>query len=90
MHVRSCSIKDNKTIYSPENVTWEYIEKYASEELNSSDVYGFSKVLVTCYTVLLSREQPHLMVSCVTPGWGVIKTPRQETLPILHCLFELL
>ena len=56
-------------------------------------------MLVTCHISLLLREQPHLMVSCVVPGFinkemtvrrGASKTPDQGTLPILHDVFELL
>ena len=80
--------------------TWDDIENYAKNNLNSSgDPYGLSKALVSCYTGLLAREHPDLMVSAVTPGfidtqmtagWGSSKGPEQGTVAIRKCLFETL
>ena len=62
IHVGSCIIDDKKIICSIKNITLEYNEKNAREELNSLDAYVLSKALVTCYTGLFSKEQPSLMV----------------------------
>lgn len=83
------------------DATWEKIEAYAKENLKHSqgDPYGLSKALVSCYTGLLAREHPDLMVSCITPGfintqmtagWGASKGPEQGTLALRKCLFETL
>jgi len=80
------------------SATWEEIDQYAKDNLNSSgDAYGLSKALVSCYSGVLARQYPNLMVSCVTPGfintqmtegWGASKSPEQGTLAIKKCLFE--
>lgn len=80
------------------DATWADIEEYAKSNLNSAgDVYGLSKALVACYTGVLARQYPNLLVSCVTPGfidtqmtagYGASKTPEQGTMPIRKCLFE--
>lgn len=97
MYTSGCSAEDKKMLCSPKSITWEQIEKHAKDNLNGySDTYGLSKALVACYTGLLAREHPNLMVSCVTPGfintqmtegWGASKTPDQGTMPIRHALF---
>ena len=78
--------------------SWEDIEGFATTN-SSGDPYGLSKALVSCYTGLLARQHPNLLVSAVTPGfidtqmtsgWGSSKTPEQGTLAIRKCLFETL
>ena len=78
--------------------SWEDIAEYAKNNLNSSgDPYGLSKALLSCYTGLLARQHPDLMVSGVTPGfintqmtsgWGASKGPEQGTMAVRKCLFE--
>jgi len=80
------------------DATWEDIEEHAKNNLNSSgDPYGLSKALLACYSGVLARQYPNLMVSCVTPGfidtqmtagYGASKSPEQGTLSIRKCLFE--
>lgn len=80
--------------------TWEDIDAYAKNNLNScGDPYGLSKALVSCYTGLLARQYPQLLVSAITPGfintqmtegWGSSKGPEQGTLAMRKCLFETL
>jgi NAD(P)-dependent dehydrogenase (short-subunit alcohol dehydrogenase family) len=80
------------------NAIWEEIDKYAKENLNrSGDPYGLSKALLSCYTGVLARQHPNLMVSGITPGfidtqmtagWGSSKTPEQGTMALRRCLFE--
>ena len=80
------------------DATWEAIDNYAKSNLNNSgDPYGLSKALVSCYTSLLARDNPSLLVSAVTPGfidtqmtagWGSSKKPEEGTLAIRKCLFE--
>jgi carbonyl reductase 1 len=82
------------------DATWEDIDEYAKNNLNSSgDPYGLSKALVSCYTGLLARQYPNLLVSCITPGfintqmtegYGSSKNPEQGTLAMRKCLFETL
>lgn len=82
------------------NATWEEIDKYAKENLNrSNDPYGLSKALLSCYSGVLARQYPNLVVSGITPGfidtqmtagWGSSKTPEQGTMAIRKCLFETL
>jgi NAD(P)-dependent dehydrogenase (short-subunit alcohol dehydrogenase family) len=59
--------------------------------------YGLSKALLACYTMLLAKEHPEWVVSCITPGFidtkltagmGATKTPEEGTVSIKHCLFE--
>ena len=63
------------------------------------DVYGLSKALISCYTGVIARENPNLVVSAITPGfidtqmtrgWGATKGPEEGTVSIHHCLFETL
>lgn len=82
------------------DATWEDIDEYATSNLNSAgDPYGLSKALVSCYTGLLARQNPNLLVSCITPGfidtqmtsgWGASKSPEQGTLALTKCLLETL
>eukprot|EP00592_Proboscia_alata_P006204 CAMPEP_0194355864 /NCGR_PEP_ID=MMETSP0174-20130528/3718_1 /TAXON_ID=216777 /ORGANISM="Proboscia alata, Strain PI-D3" /LENGTH=282 /DNA_ID=CAMNT_0039125309 /DNA_START=21 /DNA_END=869 /DNA_ORIENTATION=+ len=99
MHVSSSSQQDKQKLCSPDTITWDYIEEHAKAGLNNynTDVYGLSKALVACYTGVLAREHPNLLISCCTPGfidtqmtegWGASKSPEQGTAPILHCLFD--
>jgi len=80
------------------DATWEAIDTYARNNLNSSgDPYGLSKALLACYTGVLARQHPDLLVSCCTPGfintqmtagYGSSKAPEQGTVAIRKCLFE--
>lgn len=100
LYVQSCPSKeDQKTLCSPETVTWGWIDKHAQEKMNQSDVehYGLSKALVSSYTGLFAREHPNIMTSCCTPGfintqltagWGASKSPEQGTMAIRKLLFE--
>lgn len=99
MHVSSSSQQDKQKLCSPDTTTWDYIEEHAKAGLNNynTDVYGLSKALVACYTGVLAREHPNLLISCCTPGfidtqmtagWGASKSPEQGTAAILHCLFD--
>ena len=99
MYVGGSSIQDKKILCSPDRdeVTWEYIEQHAKENLNQSDAYGLSKALVACYTGLFARQHPNIITSCVSPGfidtqmtagWGASKSPEQGTVAIKKCLFE--
>lgn len=64
----------------------------------SWDSYGFSKALVNCYTYLVSRQHPDLVVNALTPGFiktdltkgnsGATKTPLDGAVPIVYCLFD--
>jgi carbonyl reductase 1 len=103
MYVGSVRSKADRAMLcsGPEgSVTWADIEEHAKNNLNDSgDAYGLSKALLACYTGVLSRQYPNLMISCVTPGfietqmtsgYGASKTPEQGTLAIRKCLFEAL
>ena len=59
--------------------------------------YGISKALLSLYTMLLAKEYPEILSSCVSPGWiktklvgnsGATKSPEEGTVSIRHCLFE--
>jgi len=99
MYVGGCSVQDKKALCSPDSidVTWEFIENHAKTNIHSSNTYGLSKALLACYTGLFAREHPHLLVSCVSPGfintqmtegWGANKSPDEGTISIKKCLLE--
>jgi len=59
--------------------------------------YGISKALLSLYTMLLAKDYPEILSSCVSPGWirtklvgnsGATKKPEEGTVSIRHCLFE--
>ena len=95
--VRSKS--DAKMLCAPDSneMTWEWIEQYAKKHGNDDNSYGLSKALVACYTGVLARAHPNLVVGCCTPGfiitqmtegWGASKSPEEGTKATLKCLFD--
>jgi NAD(P)-dependent dehydrogenase (short-subunit alcohol dehydrogenase family) len=72
--------------------------KVKDEGPSSWSSYGLSKALVICYTWMLARDRPDLVVNSVTPGLiktdltshmpNVSKTPEEGAVPILHCLLD--
>mmetsp|Transcript_2279 Transcript_2279/g.2935 ORF Transcript_2279/g.2935 Transcript_2279/m.2935 type:complete len:292 (+) Transcript_2279:31-906(+) len=93
------AVADKKILCSPdrEEMTWDYIERHAKENLNGSDAYELSKALLACYTGLFARQHPNILSSCVSPGfintqmtsgWGASKSPEDGTVAIKKCLFE--
>lgn len=59
--------------------------------------YGFTKALLNCYTYLLSREHPDLLINALTPGLvktdlakgsNATKTPWEGAAPVLFLLFD--
>ena len=101
MYVAGCSVDDKKLFCSPDSseVTWEWIENYATENLNQGDPYGLSKALLAAYTGLFAQMHPNIMTSCVSPGfintqmtsgWGASKSPDDGTVAIKKCLFDTL
>eukprot|EP00438_Fugacium_kawagutii_P034272 Skav205201 [mRNA] locus=scaffold376:86439:87278:+ [translate_table: standard] len=100
MYVARCSLDVKKMLCSPE-VTWEQIAEHAKSALGSGadsmGGYGLSKALLSSYTMLLARQHPELLVSCLSPGFietgmtkgfGASKTPEEGTVSLRHCLFE--
>lgn len=82
--------------------SWAEIEAWVTGEyglgspMDMTAGYGVSKALVTCYTMLLAREHPEVLISCITPGYiltkltagrGAIKAPEDGTLSLKHALF---
>lgn len=103
----SCSKEEKIMLCSggdPESeISWADIESHAKKNLvysnGQNNVYGLSKCLVACYTGLLAREFPSLVVSCVSPGfiqtqmtngYGASKSPEEGTVSIRMCLFDTL
>jgi len=85
--------------------TWEDIDNYAKTHAdaackNTNDFvgeYGLSKALLSVYTTLLARQNPTMLISCITPGfintqltagYGSKKGPAEGTLAIKKCLLE--
>ncbi|CAK8999979.1 unnamed protein product [Durusdinium trenchii] len=100
MYVAKCSPEVRKTLCSSE-VTWEQILEHMKSGLGSAadsmGGYGLSKALLQCYTMLLARQHPELLVSCCDPGFidtamtkglGASKSPEQGTVSVRHCLFQ--
>jgi len=101
IYVGSVRSKDDRAFLcsgADGNAIWEEIDKYAKENLNKSgDPYGLSKALLSCYTGVLARQYPNLVVSGISPGFintqltagsGSSKPPEQGTMALRRCLFE--
>eukprot|EP00494_Astrolonche_serrata_P015803 UN15956 len=70
-----------KKFYLNDKITWKDIEGRMSEVMKmekedefkraglGDGLYGFSKALLNCYTVLLARENAKLKINPVTPGF---------------------
>jgi len=99
-YVARCSSEVKKMLCNPE-VSWEQIVEHAKSGLGSpADYmggYGLSKALLNCYTMLLAKQHPELLVSCLCPGFletamtkgmGAPKPPEEGTVSIRHCLFD--
>jgi NAD(P)-dependent dehydrogenase (short-subunit alcohol dehydrogenase family) len=62
--------------------------------MNKLHPYGLSKALLNCYTVMLAKKYPNLIISAVSPGWVATRmtgnrgelTPEQGCLSARHCL----
>lgn len=100
MYVARCSSEVKKMLCNPE-ISWAQIAEHAKSGLGSSadgmGGYGLSKALLSCYTMLLAKQHPELLVSCLSPGFietsmtkgmGASKPPEEGTVSIRHCLFE--
>lgn len=100
MYVAKCSPDVKKMLCSPE-ITWEQILEHSKSGLGSAadgmGGYGLSKALLHCYTMLLAKQHPDLVVSCCRPGFidtamtkgfGASKTPEEGTVSARHCLFQ--
>lgn len=80
------------------DATWADIEEYVKHNRSSAgDPYGLSKALLACYTGVLARQYPNLMISACSPGfidtqmtagYGASKSPEQGTAAIRKCLFD--
>jgi len=89
--------KHGKLLTNPE-VTWEELEAFMQEAIADPagrEPYGLSKACVNAYTMLLARENPHLKVNAMTPGYiltditrgmGATKSPEEGTKAALHLL----
>lgn len=99
MYVQKCPVEIKRLLCSPE-ITWPEIEEHAKAGLgspaDSMSGYGLSKALLHSYTMLLAKEQPHLKINALSPGfietsmtkgWGATKQPEEGTVSIMHCLF---
>ena len=78
----SCVAKSSEArrpFFVDPEVTWAGIDALMGEALGAPDLaslgigevwegYGFSKALLTCYTVALARDHPNLKVNACTPG----------------------
>lgn len=78
------------------------VKEKKSEEGFATDksmlgAYGFSKAILSIYTLLLASQHPNIVSSCISPGFintamtagfGASKTPEEGTISIQHCLFE--
>jgi NAD(P)-dependent dehydrogenase (short-subunit alcohol dehydrogenase family) len=105
------ALPDDDPIKTPLSTPWsirregiEGLDRIASsykvknEGPNAWDSYGLSKALVICYSWMLSRECPDLLVNSATPGLvktdltshmpNVSKTPEEGAVPIIHCLLD--
>lgn len=100
MYVARCSSDVKKMLCNPD-ISWEQIAEHAKSGLGSSadgmGGYGLSKALLSCYTMLLAKQHPELLISCLSPGFietsmtkgmGASKSPEEGTVSIRHCLFE--
>ena len=100
MYVARCSSDVKKMLCNPD-ISWAQIEEHAKSGLGSSadgmGGYGLSKALLSCYTMLLAKQHPELLVSCLSPGFietsmtkgmGASKSPEEGTVSMRHCLFE--
>ena len=100
MYVANCTSEVKKMLCNPE-VSWEQIAEHAKSALGSPadqmGGYGLSKALLSSYTMLLARQHPELVISCLSPGFietaitkgfGASKKPEEGTVSIRHCLFE--
>lgn len=108
MYIRKCPNEaQNRFCSEPES--WAQIEAWLAtstdgttgknSKADSNNGYGLSKHLLSSYTMLLAKENPHLLISCCTPGfidtklvagYGATKTPEEGTVAIRHCLFDAL
>ena len=90
---------DAKMFCSPysDEMTWEWIEQYATTHGNNDNAYRLSKALVSCYTGVLARTHPNILSSCCSPGYivtqmteghGASKAPEEGTVATLKCLFD--
>lgn len=100
MYVARCSSDVKKMLCNPD-ISWAQIAEHAKSGLGSSadgmGGYGLSKALLSCYTMLLAKQHPELLVSCLSPGFidtsmtkgmNASKPPEEGTVSIRHCLFE--
>lgn len=102
MYVRKCPPQAQAFLCSPPD-SWEQIEAWVTGEyglgsrVDGDGGYGLSKALVTCYTMLLAKQHPHITSSSISPGfidtkmtagWGASKSPEEGTVSLRHALFD--
>lgn len=97
MYVNKQPIERQKLLCNPE-ISMEEIQRTITEGLETDSMggYGVSKACVAAYTMLLAREHPKLLCSCLSPGFintaivsgfGATKPPEEGTVSLKHCLF---
>lgn len=80
---------------------WAAIDQFMkdSRTQDAGHAYGLSKCLLSVYTEALTRSNPNITSSSISPGfidtkivagWGASKPPEEGTVSIRHCLFQTL
>jgi len=96
--VSGAPVEMKRLLCNPD-VTMEDIDATIKDGLQHDTMkgYGVSKACLTAYTMLLAKQNPKLVISCLSPGFidtavtagfGASKPPEEGTVALRHCLFN--